>query len=110
MLFFGGLAILLFVGWTIWRDYSVATGTPQERLLGAFQHLATLLYNRLLAVASGLGLVVQTAVDTLGSDGIKQLLMPYMPEVKILATVAAITLVGAVLRTMHFGFEKPPEN
>lgn len=109
MSFLIAFAVVAVVGWYIWQDFKKTEGTPSERLLGAFRHQATIIYTRLLALAASAGMFLQDALNVLGTEGIKQLLAPYLPEVKILSTVAVLTLVGMILRQVTFQFEKPKD-
>ena len=104
------LAILTWVGWTVAQDYAAATGTPSERLLGAFRHTATLLYARLGAVGAVVFSILVSAADSIGAPGLTTFLSRWMtPETTGIA-VAVILAAVAWLRTQSFGFEdKAPD-
>ena len=102
------LVILAWVGWRLYRDYAGTTGALGERLLGAFQHKASLIAARGLALLMAMLSIIAAAAEYLGAPGITAFLSGWMSP-QLVPPVVALIMAGIEwLRTQDFGFEKRP--
>lgn len=104
------LAILAWVGWLLYRDYAGTVGPMGERLLGAFQHKASLMAARGGAILMAALSIAAAAAEYLGAPGITAFLSGWMSPEYVPPAVALIMAAIGWLREQNFSFEdKAPD-
>jgi hypothetical protein len=104
------IAILAWVGRLLYRDYVETAGSTGERLLGAFQHKASLIATRGGAILMAGLSIIAAAAEYLGAPGLTAFLSGWMSPQYVTPVVALIMAGIGWLREQNFSFEdKAPD-
>ena len=97
------LLLALAIVLTVYLQYRKETGTTWQRLLGAAQHSATILWAKFCIVVAGVAGNLDSLADMLGQPEAKDFINAWVGNPKVIAGIMlaiALVTIGARKRTL----------
>ncbi len=97
------LAVMGYIGWNVYSQYRVATGSTFQRLLAAARNSATLLWGKFVVFVSLIVGNLDTIATQLGAPEVSTFINTYIGNPKIIAAIMlgiSLTSMAARLRTL----------